>query len=87
MEPLPEGSIVVVNMSFKMKCEVVGAILDRVIVRKIMGRKLALSLAGLKYNVETGTAVADITGGLGWPADCRGRTDQHTVRGTDPPNQ
>ena len=65
VEPSPEGAVVTVMMDLNnMKFGVLGAVMDRLIARRVMGKQLVLSLAGLKHHVETGEVVTSETAEL-----------------------
>jgi uncharacterized protein YndB with AHSA1/START domain len=58
IEPVGEGTRVIVEPEYELRGGSLGRLLDRVAVRRLYARGFRDLLAGLKYNVETGNEVA-----------------------------
>ena len=53
------GSVVTVAVDFKVRYGILGTVMDRLIVRRMLRRIVARSLAGLRHYVMTGEEVGD----------------------------
>ena len=57
VSPAGDGTVVTGLLDFQMKFATVGALLDKLVLRREFRKALTQGLAGLKYHVETGEVV------------------------------